>query len=602
MRLAENNFGDPLETEPKEEVSAKKIEEPVAQQDGMRGLPASPGVAVGPVFILKKEQLVISNEKITEKQIRTEKQFLDEAIGAGVAELQKIVTHTKGEAADILSTQIMVAKDPELRQRAHNLIEDEQNNSAWAWQKAVNESAEAIAMLDDPYLQQRAGDIRDVGYRVLRQLVATDQTTRSQIAELKRPVILVADELFPSDTADIDLEKVLGIVTLKGTATSHSAILARGLGIPAVVGLGTSDGHALKKADQIGLDGDSGQIWLTPTPKEIADLLAKRKRLDIEKGRLQKESQAEANTKDGKRIEIMANIRNPAGAARALTYGAEGVGLFRIEFLFMEGNHAPTEDEQYAAYVEAADNLNGRPLTIRTLDVGGDKPIDYIDIPPEENPFLGWRGIRYCLDNPEFFKVQLRAICRASADYPISIMFPMISTLDELLRAKAYLAESQAELTDEGIRFDPEMHIGVMIEVPSAVFVAEQLAKHVDFFSIGTNDLTQYTMAADRGNFQVSSLSDPLQPSVLRAIVQVAYAAHLADITLAMCGEMAGNPLAIPLLLGLGITEFSMSSPAIPKAKEVVSNTSMTEVQAIADAILDLEHLDEVEAFLAQSE
>ncbi|MFT7585355.1 MAG: phosphoenolpyruvate-protein phosphotransferase/dihydroxyacetone kinase phosphotransfer subunit, partial [Cellvibrionaceae bacterium] len=606
-QFAESNFGDPPDSlvdslvdslieEGKLPTRSQNGQNGVGLKDGLFGLPASPGVAVGPIFILEKEQIIVAEEKIPADNIEQESQRLDGAIAAGVGELQKLVEATKGEAADIISTQIAFAQDPDLLEHAKSLISKQRFSGAYAWQKATGEAAEAIAAVDDPYLQQRASDIRDMGYQILRHLVdKTDSSTAKsgsdQLATLSRPVILVADELHPSDTAAINPETVLGILALKGTATSHSAILARSLGIPAVVGFGLTSVGGIKKGDQLanfrdyaktdqlGLDGGSGQVWLAPDLDEIKRLIAQRKQWEMEKARQKAGSQAEARTKDGMRIEVVANIRNPADAARALTFGAEGVGLFRIEFLFMESDHAPTEEEQYTAYCTAAENLDAKPLTIRTLDVGGDKPIDYIDIPPEENPFLGWRGIRYCLDKPEFFKTQLRAICRASADHPISIMFPMISTLDELLRAKAYLEEAQVELKNEGIWFDPNMRVGMMIEVPAAVFIADRLAHHVDFFSIGTNDLTQYTMAADRGNFQVSKLSIPLQPSVLRAIVQVAYAAHMANIPLAMCGEMAGNPLAIPLLLGLGVTEFSMSAPAIPKAKAVIANISMSNVQ-----------------------
>jgi phosphocarrier protein FPr len=434
---------------------------------------------------------------------------------------------------------------------------------------------------------------------VLRQLM--DVALPS--LQIDEPSILVAPDLTPSDTARLDTDKVLGICTERGGATSHSAILARALGIPAVVGLGTLL-DALQSDQMLALNGRTGQIWVDPDYETLATLEAQKQAWLGEQLQAKAMGQKEAVTQDGRRLEIAANIGGPNDVAVALEYGAESIGLFRTEFLFLGRSQAPDEAEQAAVYREAAAQMNGRSLIIRTLDIGGDKPLPYIDLGPEDNPFLGWRGIRFCLDHPEIFRPQLRAILRASVDDAgersnVKIMFPMIGSLEELRAAKTMLEEVQADLREAEIPFDEEMEVGIMIEVPSAVAVADQLAAEVDFFSIGTNDLTQYVMAADRGNSRVATLAAALQPAVLRLVQQTVVAGHQADIWVGMCGELAGDALAAPVLVGLGLDELSMSAPSIPDVKSAIRDITQERAREIAIKALRLPSATAVQEFLA---
>ncbi|MCB0122902.1 MAG: phosphoenolpyruvate--protein phosphotransferase, partial [Caldilineaceae bacterium] len=472
------------------------------------------------------------------------------------------------DEAGILTAQRLVLTDNALRMRVLDQIATQQVNAAWAWQCAINAVVADYEALDDDYLRRRAADVRDVGNRLLLHLEQQSAPVKGQ-SPLKIPAILVATELSPSETAMLDPALVLGIVTESGGVTGHAAIIARSLGIPAVTGV--AGVTALVEAgEQIALDGTKGELWLTLDDATYATVDERRQRWLAERAAAQTLAQEPAVTQDGVRIEIAANIGGAAEVAPALAAGAEGVGLFRTEFLFMGRVDAPDEETQFQAYRAAAEALDKRPFLIRTLDVGGDKPLPYLAIPPEENPFLGWRGIRYCLDNPAFFRTQLRAILRASAGHRVQVMFPMVSTVAEVQRARALLMAEQRDLTAAGIACADQLAIGIMIETPAAVLNARQLAGAVDFFSIGTNDLTQYLMAADRGNSRVADLIDPLQPPVIAAIARVAEAAHVAGIWIGVCGELAAEPLVTPLLVGLGIDELSMSAPAIGAVKAVI--------------------------------
>ena len=423
----------------------------------------------------------------------------------------------------------------------------------------------------------RGDDVIDVGQRVLRHLIQVDHAPIAPAT----PSILVAAELTPSIAAELTPDMIIGIITEAGGATGHGAVLARALGIPTIVGV--ADALAQLVDDQsIALDGETGLIWTAPTADELTTLRTERDEWQAQRQAAIAASHELAQTADGRHIEVAANIGRAAEIHAALAAGAEGVGLFRTEFLFIDRSEAPTEDEQVAAYVEVAEALGDRPLLIRTLDVGGDKPIAYLPFAHEENPFLGWRGIRFCLETPTIFRPQLRAILRASARGNVKVMFPMVSTVDEVRQARAILTDVQAELRTEGVAFDEQIDVGIMIEVPAAVWSAEQLAREVDFFSIGTNDLTQYVMAADRGNARVAGLVDALQPAVLTAIQQVVTAAHNAGIWVGMCGELAGNAEATPLLVGLGLDELSMSAPAIPQVKAAIREVDVTAARASA--------------------
>ena len=485
-------------------------------------------------------------------------------------------------------------RDPELAQSARTILISEVINAEAAWQEMIQKTAAGYRSLDSAYMQARAADVQDVGQRVLRKLMALEPPS----LEFAEPSILIAADLSPSDTARLDPNKVLGICTELGGATSHSAILARGLGIPAVVGLGAAI-WTVEDKQQIAIDGTTGQLWMEPADSELSDLRQQKEQWQKEQETARRESRKPAVTTDGQAIEVAANIGGPNDIPAALDFGAEGVGLFRTEFLFLDRETAPTEEEQYQAYRQAADDLGDLPLIIRTLDVGGDKPLPYLDLGQEENPFLGWRGIRFCLENPEIFKPQLRAILRAGAGRNVKMMFPMIGTVDEIRMAKGIVAEVKNDLARDQILFDDDMDVGIMIEVPSAVAVADILALEVDFFSIGTNDLTQYTMAADRGNSKVADLAQALNPAVLRLISQTVTAGHEAGIWVGMCGELAGNPLATSLLVGLGLDELSMSAPSIPAVKEAIRNVNMEEARRLAKTILNLDSASAVAEYLA---
>jgi phosphotransferase system enzyme I (PtsI) len=449
----------------------------------------------------------------------------------------------------------------------------------------VSELGDVFRATGDEVLVQRATDLQDVGQRVIRLLAGRAE---GSLARLARPCIVLAHELTPSDTATLGKSQVLGLCTAIGGATSHTAILARALGLPAVVGLGTAL-LAVAEGTTVIVDGTAGQLRLAPDEPTVAAYRASQAAAAEEKAAAQTAAALPAVTRDGRRVEVAANVGDAEGARQALAQGAEGVGLLRTEFLYLDRATAPGEDEQVAAYTAVAEALQGLPVIVRTLDIGGDKPAPYLDLGQELNPFLGWRAIRYCLDQPEFFKVQLRAVLRAAADHNLKLMFPMIATLEEVQRALSLLDEARAELEAAGRPHAARIETGIMVEVPAAALMADRLAREVDFFSIGTNDLAQYTLAADRTNARVASLADPLHPAVLRLVKQVIDAGHSAGRWVGMCGEMAGQPEAIPILLGLGLDEFSMSPAAIPRAKQILRGLSRHDAQVIAGRALDLD-------------
>jgi phosphocarrier protein FPr len=498
--------------------------------------------------------------------------------------------------AGIFEAHTLILEDPVLLEEVKARIFAEKASAAPAWRQALQKIAERYRGLEDEYMQARAADVEDVAHRVLRHLLQE----ASARFDLEEPSILVAADLTPSDTAQIDPDRLLAFCTRLGGATSHSAILARAMGIPAVVGLGPAL-QQIRDGQRIAIDGQRGWVWPDPGPQELRELQAQKRQWLEEKASAREAALEPARTGDGKRIEVAANIGSVEEARIALQNGAEGVGLFRTEFLFLNRQSAPSESEQFDTYRQVATLMEDRPLIIRTLDVGGDKPLPYADMEQEANPFLGSRGIRYCLDQPQFFLPQLRAILRAGAGYDVRIMFPMISTVGELRSANQLLDQAREELRSEGATFSDDMNVGVMIEVPSAVAMADRLAQTVDFFSIGTNDLTQYVMAADRGNRQVASLADALQPAVLRMIRQTVEAAHQAGIWVGMCGELAGNPLATSLLVGVGLDELSMNSPSIPQVKAAIRRVNTRQAGELAEAVLDAESASQVTALLQEA-
>lgn len=598
--LADDNFGDRDEPPaPTPQPQTMAASQPASREDGaLQGIPASPGVAVGPAALYRPRlpEVVARQVDAPAEEWRRLQEAVDTA-RLEIDALHRRATSQVGQSeAAIFEAHLLFLEDPTTLEATRELIFGESLNAEAAWQRETAALAAAYAGMEDEYMQARAADIEDVGQRVLRRLMGVEPPS----LDFAEPSILIAADLTPSDTARLDPRRVLAICTELGGATAHSAILARALGIPAVVGLGHNVWQ-VGDGQPIAVDGDGGVLWPEPDAAQLKAFAARRDAWQEAQRQAKVAGQAAAVTRDGVAVEIAANIGSPNDVGAALEYGAEGVGLFRTEFLFMDREQAPTEEEQYEAYLRAARQMGDRPLVIRTLDVGGDKPLPYLDLGEEANPFLGWRAIRFCLQRPDIFLPQLRAILRASCDRStplnVKIMFPMVGTVTELRAAKEMLDEARRQLRGEGTDFNEAMEVGIMIEVPSAVAVADQLAREVDFFSIGTNDLTQYVMAADRGNARVAALASALQPAVLRNVRDAAEAAHAAGIWIGMCGELAGNPLATPVLLGLGLDELSMSAPAIPAVKEAVRGLTMADARRIAGEVLAC---DSVEAVLGK--
>ncbi len=603
--LAEDNFGDRDEAEdtgyevrePSSEVaSTADLATGPLNSDLLRGIPASPGVAVGPAALYRPRL-----PEVVARQVESpadEWRRFQEAVSAARDEIEALYRRAAQqvgqEEAAIFEAHLLFLEDPATLEETRATIFGESLNAEAAWQRQTIALADAYRAMDDEYMRARAADVEDVGQRVLRQLTGVEPPS----LDFAQASILIAADLTPSDTARLDPQRVLAICTELGGATAHSAILARALGIPAVVGLG-HDVWLVAEGQRVAVDGDGGFFWPEPDEAQLAALAARHDAWQESQRRAKEAGQAPAVTRDGLVIEVAANIGSPKDVGPALEYGAEGVGLFRTEFLFMDRPAAPDEDEQLAAYRQAAGLMGDRPLIIRTLDVGGDKPLPYLGLGEEANPFLGWRAIRFCLERPDIFLPQLRAILRASAAADgaprnVKIMFPMVGTLDEVRQALAMLAQAKDELRAEGLPFNEDLEVGIMIEVPSAVAIAGQLAREVSFFSIGTNDLTQYVMAADRGNPRVAGLANAFQPAVLRMVRDAAEAAHDAGIWIGMCGELAGNPLATPILLGLGLDELSMSAPAIPAVKEAIRGLTMADARRIASEALAAESTEAV--------
>ena len=605
--LANDNFGDRDEALEKVAVSAAKpvAETPVTptgdelpSDASSVGIAASPGIAIGPAFQYRPRLPEVTNYSVTDTE--AEWRRLQAALAGAKEEIEQLhraaIDKVGPAEAAIFEAHSLFLLDPTLLDATKEAILERQSNAEAAWQQTIEATADTYRALDDPYMQARAIDILDVGQRVLGHLMDFERPS----FDFSEPVIIVAADLTPSDTARLDPAQVLGLCTEGGGTTSHSAILARALGIPAIVGLGPSL-EEITAGQIIAINGDQGRLWLRPDPDQLARLEEERRQWLLDRQRSKDAGRGPAITLDEHRVEIGANIGGPHDTAVALEFGAEGVGLFRTEFLFLDRQTAPAEEEQVAAYREVAQAMGQRPVIIRTLDVGGDKPLPYIDLGQEDNPFLGWRGIRFCLDTPSLFKTQLRAILQASHGHNLKLMFPMIGALDEVRAAKALLAEARAELQARNLPFDAQMEGGVMVEVPSAVSIADQLAREVDFFSIGTNDLTQYVMAADRGNARVANLANALQPAVLRMIQQTVQAAHEAGIWVGMCGELAGNARAAPLLVGLGLDELSISAPAIPAVKAAIRCFTLARARQIAEKALVCESAASVTQLLTDA-
>ncbi len=595
--LALDNFGDPIEvTGPTEIISIAVAQENPHER---HGVPASEGIAFGPAFIYRTKLPQV--QETVGADPAQERQRLEQAIAAVAEHLQNVrasmLQRVGAGEASIFDAHLLMVRDAELLQNALQEIELRRVNAEAAWQRAIQSMATRYQVLTDPYMARRADDIIDVGQRVLRVLAGAAQDDAGLFME--EAAILVAHELKPSDLARVQPELVLGIITELGSASDHSAILARALGLPAVTGVGPFLVQVTDK-QTLALDGNSGRVWLAPDVEQLQELEHRGEIWAKERAAAKQSAQRPAVLRDGHRILVAANINGPSDVALALDQGAEGVGLFRTEYLFIDRMTPPTEEEQVETYRAVARQLKGRPLIVRTLDVGGDKPLPYLRGDHEANPFLGLRGLRYSLDRPAIFKPQMRAILRVAAEHPVKIMFPMVSTFDELVLVDALIEEACAELQSEGLPFDDDVARGIMIETPAAVMAADYLARLVDFFSIGTNDLSQYMMAADRSNPAVTNLVSPYQPAVVRAMHQVVEAAQRAGIPVSLCGELAGDPRATPLLVGLGIGELSMSAPAIPLVKARVRQLNLEKAQVLASELLTYESAIDIEQRLIE--
>lgn len=561
----------------------------------MRGIPVSPGVALGTARLIVNQRVKL--EKRANRDPLEEKRRLTAALAAAESQLEQLASLAEAkvgsEQAAIFEAQKMMLADPELVGEVSRRIEAEKINAEYALNETMTTYMELLGQADSDYLRQRVADLKDVTQRVIGILTGQAGTA----LETESAAVIVAHDLLPSETISLDEKKILGFVTVLGGSTSHSAIMARTLGVPAVAGVDNAL-TAIRDGDMVAVNGATGEIVVNPDPATVEHYRQLQEEFIAASQALLKWRTVEPVTRDGYRIELAANIGSPRDAAAALKQGAQGVGLFRTEFLYMDHSQFPTEQEQYAAYAEVLKEMGNEPVILRTLDIGGDKQLPYFEFPEELNPFLGYRALRICLDRPDIFKTQLRAIYRASVAGKLKVMFPMITGMEELRQAKAMAAEVQAELKAAGIAFNPDVQLGVMIETPAAAMIADRLAEEADFFSIGTNDLIQYTMAIDRTNQKVAHLYQPFHPAILRLIRTIVAAAHRQDKPAGICGEMAANPAIIPLLIGLELDELSMSPGALLAAKQVICNLDQKECALLVEEALQLATAAEVEALV----
>jgi len=558
----------------------------------IKGIAASSGIAIAKAYRLVEPDLSFKKTTVDNPEIEVSR--LQDAVKVSLEELEAIKNHAEknlgADKAAIFDAHILVLNDPEMMGQIEDKIKNEKINAEAALKEVSDMFVQIFDSMDNEYMRERAADIRDVTKRVLAHLLNVTIPSPSLINE---EVIVVAEDLTPSDTAQLNRDYVKGFTTDIGGRTSHSAIMARSLEIPAVVGTKVATTE-ISNGDLLILDGLSGEVHINPTEELLEEY--RKKQADYAK---QLEEWAKlvnepSITKDGVQVELVANIGTPADVEGALQNGAEGVGLFRTEFLYMGRDELPSEEDQFEAYKAVLEGMKGKPVVVRTLDIGGDKELSYLKLPEEMNPFLGFRAIRLCLDRTDIFRTQLRALLRASVYGNLKVMFPMIATLDEFRKAKALFLEEKEKLEKEGIPVSDSIELGIMVEIPSTAVLADQFAKEVDFFSIGTNDLIQYTMAADRMNERVSYLYQPYNPSILRLVKMVIDASHKEGKWTGMCGEMAGDETAIPLLLGMGLDEFSMSATSILKARSLIRKLSKADMEKLAEEALQKSTVDEV--------
>jgi phosphotransferase system enzyme I (PtsI) len=566
----------------------------------INGIGVSSGIAIGKARLLKKQEATLSGVTLNDEDIAIEIEKFNNAVDLSVREVEAMVSNydqLQGkEGLEILETHIELLTDPQISEDVTEKISKEKKNANDALIEVIANAVQLFKNMDDEYLSARAADVQDIGNRLLRNLNTSAQTT---IANYEADTIIIAEDLTPSDTISMDTTHVAGFATQVGGRTSHAAIIARSRSIPAVVGCGVTL-RDIKDGDRLILDGQSGVITINPDSETVEQYRVKKENWLKQSNLLRSLKDIPATTTDGIHIKLLANIGDANDMEQAISFGAEGSGLLRTELLFMGRDALPGEDEQFEFYKAVVLKAKGKPVIVRTLDIGADKQLPYFNFPAEQNPFLGYRAIRICLDRPDIFIVQLKAILRASVFGQLKIMFPMISNIQEVRAAKVVLQQAKDELTKTGIAFDHNISVGIMIEIPSAAITADLLAKEVDFFSIGTNDLCQYTLAVDRMNEQIKDLYDPYNPGVLRLIAYVIDQGHKNNVEVGMCGELASDPKATLLLLGMGLTEFSMSATAIPEIKNIIIHSSLITAKQIYKRVTEMESSTAIAAYLQE--
>lgn len=567
--------------------------------ENLRGIAASSGIAIGKAFLMIEPDLTVTKSTVSNKDDEITR--FHGAVDAAKLELQKIRDRAEidlgSENAAIFDAHLLVLGDPELLGSVEGKINEEAVNAEFALQETADTLIVMFEQLDNEYMRERAADIRDVTKRVIARLLGVEIPN---IGSINEEVVIISKDLAPSDTAQLNRAFAKGFTTDMGGRTSHSAIMARSLEIPAVVGTKKAT-SAIKQGDLIVVDGDNGEVLINPPNDVIESYIAKRNEQEAEKKELSLLKDKQTITLDGIHVEVAANIGTPKDVESVLENGGEGVGLYRTEFLYMERDSLPTEEEQFQAYKQVLEQMGDKPVVVRTLDIGGDKQLPYLNLPEEMNPFLGFRAIRLCLEEQTIFRTQLRALLRASNFGNLKIMFPMIATLEEFREAKQLLLEEKAQLQQEGTLVSDHIEVGIMVEIPSTAILADQFAKEVDFFSVGTNDLIQYTMAADRMNESVAYLYQPYHPAILRLVKMVIEAAHSQGKWAGMCGEMAGDSIAIPLLIGLGLDEFSMSAPSMLKARSQINQLTQVEMKQLAEKALSMQTSEQVKQYVKET-
>ena len=552
----------------------------------------SEGIGLGKAVILEENGLKIEKQKI--ENISAEKQQIYDAVKEVESEIEKLIKNIDGTEKEIMQAYLMILQDPSLIQETIKIIEQEKCNSAYAVENGLNQIIKTFEEMDDPYMAARSRDIEDMKKRILAKLLKIEEIDLSKLPE---NTILVAKELSTSDSAKMNLKNISGIITEIGGVNSHMAIIARTNEIPAIVGI-RHIFENIKENDFIALNGATGEIFLNPTQEKIEELTKNQENIKQEKQELEKYKNKKAITKDGHQVELLANIGGPQDIQIVIDNTAEGVGLLRSEFLYMDAKDFPSEEEQFEAYKKIAESLENKRLVIRTLDIGGDKDLKYMKLPKEENPFLGYRAIRIYLDNVDLFKVQLRAILRASSYGNVAIMIPMISSIEELRKSKEIIEEVKQELKEKNIKFNENIEDGILVEIPSSAAMADEFAKECDFFSIGTNDLIQYTIAVERGNEKLANLYSHFNPAVIRLIKSAIDGAHKNGILCGMCGEAAGDVRFIPLLVGLGLDEFSMNANKILKVRKLITDLSFEECKELTNKVLEFDSTEDVKRIL----